>query len=104
MKGILCRYCGEVHWNRATCAKRQQVAEGRAPTVQTDENWSRFGMVEPGFNGNRPLESRAAFEAERKAKGMEIVTVGELKNARPRDPVRDQERQVEALAEKYQRA
>jgi hypothetical protein len=116
---VYCRECREVHEPGLPCAEAvakerkaraerirrrgYEVPDG-APNVQTDENWSRFGVVEPGFNGGRPLESRAGFERERRAKGMEIVTVSEIKNARPRDHVREQEKQIEALAEEHCRA
>ena len=76
----------------------------RATALVTDTNWARLGTVEPGYNGGRPLESRADFERERKAKGHEIVTLRELKNPRRRNPEQEMEQKIHALAEKYQRA
>jgi hypothetical protein len=84
--------------------RRRKVTHDRAPALQTDTNWSRRGMVEQGFNNNQPLENRADFERERKAKGMEIVTVAELKNTSPANRDREVGKQIQELAEKYCRA
>lgn len=94
----------EMSRRHARAERRRKVAPGRAPALVTDTNWARLGTVEPGFNGGKPLESRADFDRERREKGIELVSVTEIKNARPADPIREQEKQIHRLAEDYCRA
>jgi len=116
---LFCRECQKVHEAGLPCA--EAVAKGererkeridrrgydfpdKFPGMETDTNWPRLGTIEQGYNNDQPLESRADFERDRKAKGHEIVTLRELKNPRRRNPEREMEQKVHALAEKYQRA
>ena len=71
MRGISCQYCGEVHWNGETCAKREKASHTRVGLqVIDDEHFCLAGKVYPGLNGDRPLDSKKGFNDELKAKGL----------------------------------
>jgi len=86
---------------RSRAPRRHKHIAGRGPALKTDTNWARLGTIEPGFNNGRPLESRADFERECRAKGIELVSVRDIKNASPRDNVRVMQKEVQRLVEKH---
>lgn len=84
--------------------RRNRPIHDCAPALKTDTNWARLGTVEPGFNNNQPLESRADFERECRAKDIDVVSVKDITNARRPNLIREDEKKVQELAEKYHRA
>jgi hypothetical protein len=71
MKGVLCRYCGEVHWAGETCAGREAArSAGPGLTIVTDDRFCLAGKIYPGLNGNRPMESKKALACELEDRGL----------------------------------
>ena len=87
--------------SRSRTRRRVKPVAGRGPALRTDTNWPRLGTIEPGFNHGQPLESRADFDRECREKGIELVSIREIKNASPRDNVREMQKEAGRLLEKY---